>query len=206
MPRISQLPSLTTAANEDELPIVDVSASTTNKITRGDLLKAPLPTDSVTTAAIADNAVTTAKIADSNVTPAKLDFASLSNGIVVNSSGTIATIPLDYSTSEVNTGQKWIDGKTIYRRTFTGTITAAATSVVTTNLIASGAPFSQLIRGYGTWRKNAAEHVVFSGGWNSTNTAAINWNQSSGNVQMISSSDAARTNAPYQITLEYTKP
>lgn len=62
MPRISQLPSLTTAANEDELPIVDVSASTTNKITRGDLLKAPLPTDSVTTAAIANNAVTAGKI------------------------------------------------------------------------------------------------------------------------------------------------
>lgn len=30
--------------------------------------------------------------------------------------------PLDYSTSEQATGQKWIDGSDIYRRTFTGTI------------------------------------------------------------------------------------
>lgn len=62
MPRISQLPSLATADNADEIAIVDVSASTTKKITRGDLLKAPLPTNSVTTAAIADSAVTAAKI------------------------------------------------------------------------------------------------------------------------------------------------
>lgn len=62
MPRISQLPSLTTADNTDEIAIVDVSASTTKKITRGDLLKAPMPADSVTTAAIADGAVTAAKI------------------------------------------------------------------------------------------------------------------------------------------------
>lgn len=111
----------------------------------------------------------------------------------------------NYSTTEVDTGFKWIDGKAIYRRTFTGTITAPATSVVVTDLIASGTPFSQLIRGYGTWCKNDVEHVVFSGGWNGTNIAAINWNQSLGNVRILSSSDAARTNAPYQVTLEYTK-
>ena len=40
MPRISQLPSLTEADNSDEIAIVDVSSSTTKKITRGDLLKA----------------------------------------------------------------------------------------------------------------------------------------------------------------------
>ena len=57
MPRISQLPSLTSADNSDEIAIVDVSASTTKKITRGDLLKAPLPANSVTTAAIQDGAV-----------------------------------------------------------------------------------------------------------------------------------------------------
>ena len=62
MPRISQLPSLTAADNSDEIAIVDVSASTTKKITRGDLLKAPLPTKSVTTAAVADNAITADKV------------------------------------------------------------------------------------------------------------------------------------------------
>ena len=41
MPRISQLPSLATADNADEIAIVDVSSSTTKKITRGDFLKPP---------------------------------------------------------------------------------------------------------------------------------------------------------------------
>lgn len=69
MPRISALPSLTTADNSDELPIVDVSASVTKKITRGDLLKAPLPTNSVTTAAITN----------ASVTEPKIDFSSFGN-------------------------------------------------------------------------------------------------------------------------------
>ena len=63
MPRISQLPSLTTADNADEIAIVDTSASTTKKITRGDLLKAPLPANSVNGQAIADGSVTKQKVA-----------------------------------------------------------------------------------------------------------------------------------------------
>ena len=43
MPRISGLPSLAAADDADEIAIVDVSSSTTKKITRGDLLKSPLP-------------------------------------------------------------------------------------------------------------------------------------------------------------------
>ena len=62
MPRISQLPSLTTADNADEIAIVDVSSSTTKKITRGDLLKAPLPANSVNTAAVVDNAIKADKV------------------------------------------------------------------------------------------------------------------------------------------------
>lgn len=34
----------------------------------------------------------------------------------------------DYSTSEVNTGQKWIDGKAIYRKTFTVSNLSGSTS------------------------------------------------------------------------------
>ena len=70
MPRISQLPSLTSADNADEIAIVDVSAAATKRITRGDLLKSPLPTDSVTTAAVTNGAIT----AD------KLDFTTFSKG------------------------------------------------------------------------------------------------------------------------------
>ena len=64
MPKISQLTALTVPDSGDELPIVDVSASTTKKITREDLLAgAPLPADTVDTQAIYDGAVTAPKIA-----------------------------------------------------------------------------------------------------------------------------------------------
>lgn len=103
MPRISNLPALTTPDNSDELAIVDTSASVTKKITRGDLLKAPLPTDSVTTAAIADGAVTASKI----------DFATF-----------------EYSTTEKIVG-KWVDGKTVYQKTINfGTLPNAMTKAV----------------------------------------------------------------------------
>lgn len=91
MPRISQLTSLTTADNSDELPIVDVSASVTKKITRGDLLKAPLPTNSVTTAAITD----------SSVTAAKLDLANFPGGLSANAN-TLA-LPSGYSYLVIHT-------------------------------------------------------------------------------------------------------
>ena len=102
MPRISQLTAKTTPASGDEIAIVEVATSTTKKITRADLLKgADLPNDTVTTSAIKDKAVTTDKIADGAVTAPKIDPALI-----------------NYSTSEVNTGAKWIDGKAIYKRTF----------------------------------------------------------------------------------------
>ena len=63
MPKISQLTALTTPDSGDELPIVDVSTSTTKKITRTNLLKgAPLPADTVDTQSIDDGAVTYSKI------------------------------------------------------------------------------------------------------------------------------------------------
>lgn len=73
MPRISALTALTTVDNADELAIVDVSASVTKKITRAALLSsAPLPNNTVTTAAIADNAVTAIRLDADETT----DFAS----------------------------------------------------------------------------------------------------------------------------------
>lgn len=73
MPRISNLTSLSTPSDSDEIAIVDTSASVTKKITRGDLLSgAPLPADTVDTQAIENDAVTTAKLADDGVTSDKL--------------------------------------------------------------------------------------------------------------------------------------
>lgn len=83
MPRISQLPSLTVPDSGDELAIVDTSAATTKKISRTDFLKgAPLPTDTVTTAAIQDGAVTAPKIAQSVSVMGVVNVSTTGNKVV----------------------------------------------------------------------------------------------------------------------------
>ena len=62
MPKISELPALTTANNNDAIAIVETSTATTKRITRGDLLKSPLPANAVNNQAIAEKAVTLPKI------------------------------------------------------------------------------------------------------------------------------------------------
>lgn len=61
----------------------------------------------ITTENIANSAVTTAKINDGAVTADKIDFTTLSG---------------NYSTTEVDTGFTWVDGKHIYKKTYTGTL------------------------------------------------------------------------------------
>lgn len=59
---ITQLPSLTTPANDDELLISDTSTASDKRITREDFLTgSPLPDDTVTTDAVADGAITNSK-------------------------------------------------------------------------------------------------------------------------------------------------
>lgn len=64
MPRISQLPALTTADGNDESAVVDTSASTTKKITKSDYLK-----DAATF--LTPGSISTANLADGSATPAK---------------------------------------------------------------------------------------------------------------------------------------
>lgn len=62
MPRISQLPNLTSPADADELPLVDVSTTTTKKLTLSTLVTWLQSLAAwVTTAMLADKAVTTRK-------------------------------------------------------------------------------------------------------------------------------------------------
>lgn len=100
MPKISQLPSSTVPSNSDYFPIVDNAGTITEKITRGDFFTgSPLPANTVDTQAISNNAVTTGKMNNGAVTAAKTAFGG------------------NYSTSEVDTGFTWVDGKTIYKKT-----------------------------------------------------------------------------------------
>ena len=111
-----------------------------------------------------------------------------------------------YSLDEVKTAETWIDGKPIYRRAFTGTITADADERVTTTL--NGVD-------------NVAD-IVDSGGWIVANTTSMKRNMfpmvSLGStfianltidldmtLVMGTSYTNERINAPYNIWVEYTK-
>lgn len=65
---------------------------------------------------------------------------SMPVGSVVEFTGSSADVPAgweevyDYSTTEVNTGKKWIDGKDIYRQVLTDTYSASGSAEFTINL------------------------------------------------------------------------
>ena len=176
MPRISQLPSLTAADNSDEIAIVDVSSSTTKKITRGDLLKAPLPNNAVTTAAVTDNAVTAPKI----------DFTTL-------------------STTEKVVG-KDDTGKDIFERVFNGTITAAATSRTITNISVSGIVQLIAFSGYFTaGSKKYLLGSNWGSSDNTGVTVSSGVYLDGSTLTLVTLVDAARSAEPYKLILRYTK-
>lgn len=179
MPRISQLPSLTTADNADEIAIVDVSASTTKKITRGDLLKSPLPTNSVTTAAVADNAITASKI----------DFTTLNFG--------------NYPTTETDTGFKNNLSATIYVRTFTGSITQS-TNVRNTTTLMTLTSAARILKCDGWFFVGGFDTYMPVGTYDPAGRSSTVDN-AGGTIRFVSQSEQARTSAPYMVRVFYTK-
>ena len=119
---------------------------------------------------------------------------------------------LSYTTSEQDTGKVWIDGKPIYRRVFTGTITAAAQAHIQTTLLPLTASHTHNIIGYGgQWVYGAGGECAMivgmsydsSGGYGS---ALINRKNSTPyGISLVTFSHNARTNSPYQVWVEYTK-
>ena len=110
-----------------------------------------------------------------------------------------------YSTNEVDTGKTWIDGKPIYRRVFTGTITAAA-GVRTLTSLMGGVSAVINTGGYvnsgGSTYTNYPLGFLQLDGYNEYVNIAHNH---VGNLLLISNVAIARTNAPYQVWAEYTK-
>ncbi len=116
-----------------------------------------------------------------------------------------------YSTTEKVVGT-WIDGKTIYSRTFTGSITGAAGSRPTQQLTTG---VDTLVSAEGTWRYGDAVdapwvpigHVITTGaGAINTNIGLDIRREDNTNVTVSSTTTYARTTGTnYQITLKYTK-
>lgn len=114
----------------------------------------------------------------------------------------------DYSTNEIKTGKKWIDGKPIYRKVFTGTGLASNT---VHNVALNISNFKQGINLYGVIIGNTREDLVYS--LNHQNPNYLN------NVGYITSANlgsnklllwcgtylTSNSKFDYRITVEYTK-
>jgi hypothetical protein len=111
----------------------------------------------------------------------------------------------DYTTDEIDTGQKWIDGKAIYRRVVTGTVTAAANAFATSTIGQTGV--DRLLSAAGWWEYSTATHNICAVGNNisSSYTFAAYVPYSEHMIRYDTKSAEARADAPYAITLYYTK-
>lgn len=109
--------------------------------------------------------------------------------------------PQDYSLTEQDTGLKWVDGKPIYRRTFTGTITQAAASRNAT-LLDSTQTFSAVISITGTVHTGIYPMVAGTYDTQGWSAALIN---AAKRLELVSQSPNARSAAPYSVCVEYTK-
>lgn len=149
----------------------------------GGISAANLATDAVTTAKIADSNVTTAKLADGSVTASKL-----------------ATVITNYSTSEVDTGFKWTDGKTIYRKTVSfGALPNTTTKNVAHSI--SGLTYLVALQGVST---NGSTYfpIPFVSSSSSANTVQITVDAT--NISCVTGADRSSFTTTY-VTLWYTK-
>ena len=151
------------------------------------------------------NSVTTTAVTDANVTISKLNGGSTAGVLTTDASGVVSILG-NYSTSEASTNTTWVDGKTIYKRTFTGTITIAANTMSDITLIASG--IDKVISGEGWWAGDARKILVgttwFGAGMVSYAGSHISVDSSNA-LKFRSQINASRTSEPYEVTVFYTK-
>jgi hypothetical protein len=131
-----------------------------------------------------------------------------------NPDGTIHTLDEiisgdTYSTTEVDTGKKWIDGKAIYKIVFSGNITCAANVSSTEIIVSSG--IDKLIN-YSVFLQNGSSSSFFSMDGNySAGTLTVSGKifcSGDNKIQMYTFSAFARdgmVNSGYYGFVEYTK-
>lgn len=105
-----------------------------------------------------------------------------------------------YSTVEVDTGMKWIDGKDIYRRVFQLTVSAPSGETVVILPLSSVPAHDTVVNLYGYQQP-------VSGGWVPINalTERTTYNASGSQPGITFTSQNNRTNEPLVLVLEYTK-
>lgn len=150
---------------------------------------------------------TTANITSPNITMTNIDPGEGSALTANNFVGVYGLDPiiLDYSTSEVNTGIKWIDGKTIYKKTVaSGNLPSAGGQLLIPHGITN---IDKVIKIEGTYSDSNVNQVTFpvnSPSATSSNSPAIRTIVFGSNIQIITG-DADRSSFSGYVTLYYTK-
>lgn len=108
-----------------------------------------------------------------------------------------------YSTTEMETGGTWIDGKTIYRKVLSGTLTVSGNGYVQLLAWSNLSDIDTLIKLEGTLKQTAGGTISF---FNMNDLNARLYIAQSGSPNgLVFNSSQARTNVPYSVILEYTK-
>ena len=133
--------------------------------------------------------------------------SELSTNITNTTTNTTAITNLQtYSTTEVNTGQKWIDNKPIYRKVIN---IANSTSIYNGATINGNVANGERMWIVNAWYQNPGEQATIPFNWNlgGTNWLRINVKNSSTGELNISTSDnfTSSTQRNVYIILEYTK-
>jgi len=108
-----------------------------------------------------------------------------------------------FSTTETNTNKLWEDGKPIYRRVFTGQITAAANVQHDVTLMGNNT-VSELIS-CGGYVMDSSNSKVSLNGITETFVQTAIWISINGSISLRTQSPNARTNKAYKVWVEYTR-
>lgn len=154
---------------------------------------------SIDNSKLAANAVDTSNIVNSAVTASKIDFTTLDFG--------------NFSTSEVDTGMTWVDGKHIYKRVFAANFTTPAVGTrLAIDLIASN--IDNVIRVCGNYSPNNSSittgaHYAFGGGALGSNVdAEISIRTNDNKLQLLIDNYVTAyvgQTGSYSLSVEYTK-
>jgi hypothetical protein len=113
---------------------------------------------------------------------------------------------LSYSTAEQDTGIKWYNGKTIYQKSFTGTVSLPANSNVTVISLPGAEDF---VDGWGIISRSPSSGIKIPGRSLDSSEAATHFMSditiTNGNIYCTARSDVAINPAGYLVTFQYTK-
>lgn len=107
---------------------------------------------------------------------------------------------INYSTSEVNTGVKWIDGKYIYQKTIQGTLPADTSNTV----ILTDASIDTVISGEGiAWADSPRNNYIISSSQSSQRFIGVS--QLYDKIKLHYATYLSNNYNNYAVTIRYTK-